>query len=195
MMWLSAQQTPDFRTINRFRSERMKDMIEPLFTELIKLLLEQKYITMENYFMYGTKIEANANKYTFVWKKATKKYEEKLQENLQKTFQLIEEMIELDEETLKEMKAPAERVSAKQLEKIAEKVEQKVKEAETDAEQEEDKQLNGRSRLGRTEQSKRGFRLEILYGNDTDNPNRTYLREVVVNSMRDLKRVEPEQVY
>ncbi|GER66791.1 hypothetical protein BpJC4_12620 [Weizmannia acidilactici] len=79
MMWLSAQQTPDFRTINRFHSERMKDMIEPLFTELIKLLLEQKYITMENYFMGGTKIEANANKYTFVWKKATEKYEEKLQ--------------------------------------------------------------------------------------------------------------------
>jgi len=66
MMWLSGQQTPDFRTINRFRSERMKDMIEPLFTELINLLLEQKYITLENYFMDGTKIEANANKYTFV---------------------------------------------------------------------------------------------------------------------------------
>ncbi len=32
---------------------------------------------MENYFLDGTKIEANANKYTFVWKKATSKFEEK----------------------------------------------------------------------------------------------------------------------
>ncbi|WP_408010704.1 transposase [Pseudalkalibacillus sp. A8] len=82
MMWLAGQQTPDFRTINRFRSERMKEMIEPLFTELIKLLLDRKYISMENYFLDGTKLEANANKYTFVWKKATDRYEEKLQQNI-----------------------------------------------------------------------------------------------------------------
>ena len=54
----------------------MKDMIEPLFTELIQLLLKQNYISMEDYFLDGTKIEANANKYSFVRKKATDSYEE-----------------------------------------------------------------------------------------------------------------------
>ena len=68
-MWITVHQTPDFRTINRFCSERMKDMIKPLFTELLQLLLNQNYITMEHYFLDGTKIEANANKYSFIWKK------------------------------------------------------------------------------------------------------------------------------
>ena len=33
---------------------------------------------MQNYFLDGTKIEANANKYTFVWKKSVGKWEEKM---------------------------------------------------------------------------------------------------------------------
>jgi len=33
---------------------------------------------LENVFIDGTKIEANANKYTFVWKKAVNKFYEKL---------------------------------------------------------------------------------------------------------------------
>ncbi|MGR5986208.1 transposase [Bacillus cytotoxicus] len=76
MMWLSGQQMPDFRTINHFRSEQMKDRIEPLFSELIQLLLKQNYISMENYFLDGTKIEENATKYSSVWKKSTESYEE-----------------------------------------------------------------------------------------------------------------------
>jgi hypothetical protein len=39
-------------------------------------------IRFENIFIDGTKIEANANKYTFVWKKATDKFENKLQEKI-----------------------------------------------------------------------------------------------------------------
>jgi transposase len=141
MMWLSGQQTPDFRTINRFRSERMKDIIEPLFTELIRLLLEQKYISMENYFLDGTKIEANANKYSFVWKKSTDKYEEKLQHNIQQTFQLIEEAIQLDGQILSDSDEPVKQVTSEQLEQVAKQVETQVKEAENAAELEEDKEL------------------------------------------------------
>ncbi|MGG1600348.1 transposase [Paenibacillus naphthalenovorans] len=33
-MWLAARQRPDFRTINRFRSERMKDVLETVFTAI-----------------------------------------------------------------------------------------------------------------------------------------------------------------
>nr|WP_307585097.1 transposase [Paenibacillus wynnii] len=31
-MWLAGRQCPDFRTINRFRSQRMKDVLETVFT-------------------------------------------------------------------------------------------------------------------------------------------------------------------
>jgi len=71
-MWLSGQQIPDFRTINRFRL-KLKTPIKKIFFHIIKFLMKKKYISFENYFLDGTKLEANANKYTFVWKKATVK--------------------------------------------------------------------------------------------------------------------------
>ncbi|MFC4102513.1 transposase [Paenibacillus xanthanilyticus] len=66
-MWLAARQRPDFRTINRFRSERMKDVLESIFTAVLQFLVAAKYVKLEHYFVDGTKIEANANRYTFVW--------------------------------------------------------------------------------------------------------------------------------
>lgn len=140
MMWLSGQQMPDFRTINRFRSERMKDMIEPLFSELIQLLLKQNYISMENYFLDGTKIEANANKYSFVWKKSTDSYEKKLQHNIQHMFQQIKEAIELDEQLLVDSEETIKKVTSEQLAQVVKQVEKRVKQAETEVEQEQDKE-------------------------------------------------------
>lgn len=78
-IWLAGGNKPDFRTINRFRL-LMKDIIEDIFYEVIKLLIDKKYIRMQNYFLDGTKIEANANKYTFVWNKSVKNYDRKLDE-------------------------------------------------------------------------------------------------------------------
>ncbi|MGG3644336.1 transposase, partial [Bacillus gobiensis] len=91
-MWLAAMQQPDFRTINDFRGIRMKPMMDELYETMILRLIEDQYITMENYFLDGTKIEADANKYSFVWKKATKRYEEKLKERIKETLQHIEEI-------------------------------------------------------------------------------------------------------
>ena len=79
-MWLSGNQQPDFRTINRFRSEVVKDVIEDIFTSVLELLIEDGFIKLENYFLDGTKMEANANKYSWVWAKSTKRYKQKLQE-------------------------------------------------------------------------------------------------------------------
>lgn len=41
-------------------------------------------IKFEHLFVDGTKIEANANKYSFVWRKSTNKYEARLHEKLDK---------------------------------------------------------------------------------------------------------------
>ncbi|CKG72583.1 hypothetical protein bcgnr5383_24030 [Bacillus cereus] len=65
-MWLSDEKTPVFRTINRFRSERMKDVIYETFFSLIDLLKQKGLVKTEDCFLDGTKIEANANRYTFV---------------------------------------------------------------------------------------------------------------------------------
>ena len=46
-MWISGGNKPDFRTVNRFRSD-MKDIIEDVFYDVIRLLIDRKYIRMEN---------------------------------------------------------------------------------------------------------------------------------------------------
>ncbi|WP_234032712.1 IS1182 family transposase [Paenibacillus faecalis] len=85
-MWLAAMQQPDFRTLNDFRGVRMKAFMDELFETMIQKLIADNYITMEQYFLDGTKIEADANKYSFVWKKATLRFEEKLKEKVQATL-------------------------------------------------------------------------------------------------------------
>ena len=70
VMWLTGFQKPDFRTINTFRSEKLKDSIEEIFVSTVRLLNRKGYVSLEKYFVDGTKIESAANKYTFVWKKA-----------------------------------------------------------------------------------------------------------------------------
>lgn len=89
-MWLCGGNTPDFMAINRFRSERLKDIILDVFAEVVDLLVQEKYINLENYFLDGTKIEANANKYSWVWGKATNRYKKALIEKCKVLFDEIE---------------------------------------------------------------------------------------------------------
>ena len=44
----------------------------------VQMLVDAKFVSLEVQYIDGTKIEANANKYTFVWKKATKTNQDKL---------------------------------------------------------------------------------------------------------------------
>ena len=89
-------QTPDFRTINDFRGNRMKAMMDELFETMILKLIEDNYITMENYFLDGTKIEADANKYSFVWKKSTLRFRSEIKGKIQETLQHIHEIAQAE---------------------------------------------------------------------------------------------------
>jgi transposase len=122
-MWLAAMQQPDFRTLNDFRGQRMKVLMDELFEGMISKLIEGNYITMENYFLDGTKIEANANKYSFVWKKSTSKFEEKLKEKIQETLRYIDEIAQLEAST-NLIESPEELPT--KLEEVAKKLEGKV---------------------------------------------------------------------
>ena len=91
-IWLlQGQKAPDHNTIARFRSERLVNCLRDLFNQLIIYLGENNEIQYENLFVDGTKIEANANKYTFVWKKATDKFENKLQEKIKDTLKHLKD--------------------------------------------------------------------------------------------------------
>lgn len=69
-MWLAGMKRPDHHTINRFRGQRLKNHIREVFTQVVLLLMEAGHVDLKAVYTDGTKIEANANKYTFVWAKS-----------------------------------------------------------------------------------------------------------------------------
>jgi transposase len=85
----SLENVPDHNTIARFRSERLPNAIDDLMGQLVALLREGGEISGETIFVDGTKIEANANRYTFVWKKGVSKNESKMQEKMKKELPLL----------------------------------------------------------------------------------------------------------
>ena len=94
-IWLAAQQRPDFVTINRFRN-RVKTEINSIFTQVVLVLAERGFITLDVEYIDGTKIESKANRYTFVWRRTVERNRAKLLEKISILLQQIDEEIAQD---------------------------------------------------------------------------------------------------
>lgn len=78
-MWLlEGADVPDHATIARFRTQHFAPCADRIMAEFSEFLYGLGEISGETIFIDGTKIEACANKYTFVWKKAVTKNQQKL---------------------------------------------------------------------------------------------------------------------
>ena len=137
-MWLTGSVQLDFMTINRFRSERLKGMIDDIFTEVVDLLLREEYIKFENYFLDGTKIEANANKYSWVWGKSTVRYKENLKKKVQEHLTAIniieqEEADEYGKSDLPEM-GNGKPINSESIREAVKKIDKKLTENPKDRE-------------------------------------------------------------
>ena len=68
MYLLEGHRPPDHNTIARFRKEHLPYAVEDLLNQMVKLLVQWGEISFEEsaVFIDGTKIEANANRYSFV---------------------------------------------------------------------------------------------------------------------------------
>lgn len=95
-MWLAGMQRPDFRTINNFRSQRLKGVINMLFTQVVLMLNDMGYLNLKESFIDGTKIESKANRYTFVWRKSVEKHKSNLERKILAILELIDEGIAQD---------------------------------------------------------------------------------------------------
>lgn len=83
MYLLNGKRAPDHNRFWSFIKERLQGKVaEGLFYQVVKQLKARGEIDFENLFVDGTKIEANANRYSFVWAKSTGKYEARLNEKL-----------------------------------------------------------------------------------------------------------------
>lgn len=82
-MWLSGNSLPDYRTINYFRGKRLKNRIQQLFAEVVRMLQELQYVSLQVQYIDGTKIESASGRYTFVWKSSVEKNKTKLEDKIQ----------------------------------------------------------------------------------------------------------------
>jgi len=95
-MWLSGMSRPDHNTLNRFRSERLKDVLKEIFAQVVLLLVESGHVSLQEIYVDGTKIESRANRYTFVWGNAIKTSKARITEQLKALWEYTQ-MIAKDE--------------------------------------------------------------------------------------------------
>lgn len=87
-MWLlDDMPAPTFATIGNFIRDCLTEKIEDIFLDINKVIFEKDNVDLSHTYIDGTKIEANANKYTWVWKKSSIK-------NRDKTFEKVTQIIE-----------------------------------------------------------------------------------------------------
>lgn len=91
-MWLAGMEQPDHNTINRFRTNRLKDVIKKIFSEIVLLMAESGHVDLQKAYTDGTKIEANANRYTFVWGKRIKTNRERISKQLDELWAYTQEI-------------------------------------------------------------------------------------------------------
>lgn len=98
-MWLAGMSRPDHNTINRFRGQRLQKTLQPIFTQVVLLLCQEGLLSVKELYTDGTKIEANANRYTFVWGNAIKTSKEKIKQQLNELWQYAQSVAaaELDD--------------------------------------------------------------------------------------------------
>lgn len=77
---LEGCEAPDHSTISRFRGEVLPEVAEELFRQLMVHLAKLNELDYAHLFVDGTKQEANANRYSFVWRKSVEKRLVKLRE-------------------------------------------------------------------------------------------------------------------
>ena len=85
-MWISGMNTPDHNTINRFRSDRLKGVLKQVFSKVVELLVAEGLVNLKEVYIDGTKIESQANRYTFVWGKAIKTSKERIKKQLEELW-------------------------------------------------------------------------------------------------------------
>lgn len=117
-MWLSGRQFPKHSCINDFRSKRLKEHINSLFTQVVFMLVDLGYISLDVQYIDGTKIESSANRYTFVWRKSVERYKSNLEKKINSILNQIEQGIQDDSKTIEEELPPID--SASLQDKIAE---------------------------------------------------------------------------
>ena len=84
---LDGMKTPSFATFGNLIRKELTDSVEQIFADINSYIFTKDHVDLQHTYIDGTKIEANANRYTWVWKKSCVK-------NRQKVFDKISLLID-----------------------------------------------------------------------------------------------------
>jgi transposase len=121
-MWLAGMKRPDFRTINYYRGKRLKEGFGAVFTQVVRLLHEEGFVSLKVQYIDGTKIESAANKYTFVWRGSVEKYDARLKAKTEALLRQIEQKHAIENQE----NPAAEELTAEDVAERVERIKEKV---------------------------------------------------------------------
>lgn len=87
MYLLDEMKAPTFATFGNFIRNELTTNIEDIFNDINSYIFDKEKVDLNHTYIDGTKIEANANKYTWVWKKSCTR-------NRLKVFGYVSELID-----------------------------------------------------------------------------------------------------
>ena len=167
-MWLASGAKPDHNTINEFRGKRLGGQLKKIFAEVVKLLADQGVISLKEVILDGTKIEANANRYTFVWGKSIKVSRERIERQLKDLWAYVEQVYQDEEQRPNTPDFAA--IDPEAVSRTIDEINKALKEKEVDPKvrqklnyakknwpkklgeyEQREKQLNGRNSLSKTD--------------------------------------------
>ena len=90
-MYLMDRETPSYRTFGYFINEILSDSVEEIFADINRAIFEEEHVDLQHIYIDGSKFEANANKYSWVWKKATEKSRYRLYKKITELIEIINE--------------------------------------------------------------------------------------------------------
>ena len=67
-IYLMEQERPTYATISKFLNNIIVKFHDKIYTSIVQTIIRKYDITIDDIFIDGSKFEANANKYKFVWK-------------------------------------------------------------------------------------------------------------------------------
>ena len=90
-LYLMDYETPSYRTFGYFINKVLSGSIEEIFKDINQKIFETEHTDLQHLYIDGSKFEANANKYFWVWKKATEKSRYRLFNKITALFKEINE--------------------------------------------------------------------------------------------------------
>ena len=92
-MYLMDYETPSYRSFSYFINEELTDSVQGIFKAIMSYIEKTDGVDLQHLYIDGSKFEANANKYSWVWKKATDKLRYRLYAKITSLFTEMNETL------------------------------------------------------------------------------------------------------